>query len=421
MPQTEDLGIAYVHSQVAKMGFFFREQSKHDFGVDSHIETADANGLATGRNIAVQIKSGASYIKQNEKGDLVHYTDEKHILYWAQHSLPVILIIFDPQTETAWWCDVKAYISRHPTLLSHGPYKIECASTSQFNVLVREELRALEKTYQGPLTLSRELFSIISIADVSTNQAKRYRSEILLGNASQNVARLAIYQATNYLKTVVEHSSEQFAVRWVQQQPHVIWLYVYRTLEDKAHTNWMARSVWHYKNNEGAKLIHFGKGNDFTNDIEIEFSDDRTQQARSEFVAARISSKYDFTKKVTHWISLVDELVNQAQKLSEQIQAQQITLEFYVDTMSNLSRMYIETIENKFDNGTSAPLEARDAELKFVQIIGDVGNLFLLFSPRGLQTWTDLKQRDWLFQSYLKRYYTDREMFAFEIKKLNGR
>jgi len=24
MPQTEDLGIAYVHSQVAKMGFFFR-------------------------------------------------------------------------------------------------------------------------------------------------------------------------------------------------------------------------------------------------------------------------------------------------------------------------------------------------------------------------------------------------------------
>jgi len=83
--------------------------------------------------------------------------------------------------------------------------------------------------------------------------------------------------------------------------------------------------------------------------------------------------------------------------------------------------MYIETIENKFDNGTSAPLEARDAELKFVQIIGDVGNLFLLFSPRGLQTWTDLKQRDWLFQSYLKRYYTDREMFAFEIKKLNGR
>jgi len=377
--------------------------------------------LATGRNIAVQIKSGASYIKQNEKGDLVHYTDEKHILYWAQHSLPVILIIFDPQTETAWWCDVKAYISRHPTLLSHGPYKIECASTSQFNVLVREELRALEKTYQGPLTLSRELFSIISIADVSTNQAKRYRSEILLGNASQNVARLAIYQATNYLKTVVEHSSEQFAARWVQQQSHVIWLYVYRTLEDKAHTNWMARSVWRDKNNEGAKLIHFGKGNDFTNDIEIEFSDDRTQQARSEFVAARISSKYDFTKKVTRWISLVDELVNQAQKLSEQIQAQQITLEFYVDTMSNLSRMYIETIENKFDNGTSAPLEARDAELKFVQIIGDVGNLFLLFSPRGLQTWTDLKQRDWLFQSYLKRYYTDREMFAFEIKKLNGR
>jgi hypothetical protein len=71
MANIEDSGIAFIHGQVAKMGFFFREQPKHDFGIDAHIETSDANGKGTGRNIAVQIKSGLSYINVNQQGDIV--------------------------------------------------------------------------------------------------------------------------------------------------------------------------------------------------------------------------------------------------------------------------------------------------------------------------------------------------------------
>lgn len=146
MAQIEDLGISFVHGQVAKMGFFFREQPKHDFGIDAHIETADANGKGSGRNIAVQIKSGLSYIRENEQGDIVHYTDEQHIRYWAGHSLPVILIVFHPEREIAWWCDVKAYIHHNPSLLSQGPYKIVLPATQQFTVASSSSLIELAQT-----------------------------------------------------------------------------------------------------------------------------------------------------------------------------------------------------------------------------------------------------------------------------------
>lgn len=81
MANTEDLGVSFVHNQVARMGFFFREQPKHDFGIDAHIELANEDGIGSGRNIGVQIKSGSSYFKLNREGDIVHYTDERHIRY----------------------------------------------------------------------------------------------------------------------------------------------------------------------------------------------------------------------------------------------------------------------------------------------------------------------------------------------------
>ena len=80
MPQTEDIRIAHVHGIVAEMGFLFREQSKHDHGIDAQIEIAE-NGKGTGRLIAIQIKSGESYIRHNQQGDIVYYSDERHIHY----------------------------------------------------------------------------------------------------------------------------------------------------------------------------------------------------------------------------------------------------------------------------------------------------------------------------------------------------
>jgi hypothetical protein len=420
MANIEDLGISFIHSQVAKMGCFFREQPKHDFGIDAHIETANAAGKGTGRNIAVQIKSGSSYVKENEQGGIVHYTDERHIQYWAEHSLPVILIVYDPEQEIAWWCDVKAYISRHPSLLSQGPYKVILPNTQQFTAESRDDLITLATVPQFPLTMDRQHFSIISTDDISTAQAKRYRAEILVGNVNNDMVRLAIYQATEHLKHVVEHSSDRRAAHWGDQQPHLVTLFVYRDLDDRAHTNWIARSIWRDPNNEGAKLVNIGKMNDYTEDIEIDFADSQKQQGWRQFIAERVITKYQFLKKVEQWIAISDDLVDRAVALTQERDAHQITEEAYVETMSGLAQAYAEQVEHKYDDGTTGPSEVRDAEMRYAATIGSGGNVFIAFTPRGLETWTDPKRRDYLVKSYLKRYKEDREMLGFELKKLSG-
>ncbi len=51
---------------------------------------------------------------------------------------------------------------------------------------------------------------------------------------------------------------------------------------------------------------------------------------------------------------------------------------------------------------------------------GDRGHVFMFFTTRGLETWTDSKQRDYMVKDYLKRYKQDREMLGFELKKLGS-
>jgi hypothetical protein len=326
--------------------------------------------------------------------------------------------VYDPEQEIAWWGDVKTYISRHPSLLSQGPYKIVLPPTQQFTAASSENLLELAATSQSPLTLERPYFSIISTNDISTGQAKRYRSEILVGNANDDTVRLAIFQATEHLKAVVEHSSDNHAAQWGNQKPHLITLFVYRDLDDKAHTNWIARTIWRDPNSEGAKLVKFGKMNDFTEDIEIDFADNQKQQVWRQHISRHVITKYQFLKKVERWINVSDELVRQAMALTQQRDTHQITEDVYIEEMSGLAKAYTEQVEHKYDDGTTGPSEVRDAEMRFVSTIGSGGNVFIYFTPRGLETWTAQKSRDYMVKSYLDHYQEDRDMLDFEMKKL---
>ena len=58
-----------------------------DVGIDGQIEYVDKDGYATGRIIAVQIKSGKSFLK--ERGaSWVFYPEKKHKFYWERFPLP---------------------------------------------------------------------------------------------------------------------------------------------------------------------------------------------------------------------------------------------------------------------------------------------------------------------------------------------
>lgn len=106
----ERTGVLHVASILTQMGLIFRESSNSDTGIDGYIEEVNDNHEATGRLLAVQIKSGTSYI--HEQGDdIAFYADESHIKYWKLYPIPVILCLHNPENGCTYFQTIK----------SHGP------------------------------------------------------------------------------------------------------------------------------------------------------------------------------------------------------------------------------------------------------------------------------------------------------------
>ncbi len=98
-----EAGVGWLRFAIAnRLGWIFREQSNQDKGVDAHVEEV-VDGQATGRLIGLQIKSGASWTRERGEKEFVFRGDFEHLTYWRGHSLPIILVIFDPNAEDAYW------------------------------------------------------------------------------------------------------------------------------------------------------------------------------------------------------------------------------------------------------------------------------------------------------------------------------
>lgn len=85
-----------------ELEWIFREQPTDDFGIDAQFELVEKNA-ATGRLIAAQIKSGASYFRKVREDGWWHALDKDDLEYWLEHALPVVVVLYDPPENTAYW------------------------------------------------------------------------------------------------------------------------------------------------------------------------------------------------------------------------------------------------------------------------------------------------------------------------------
>nr|WP_277924703.1 DUF4365 domain-containing protein [Microbacterium ureisolvens] len=84
------------------LGWLFRSQETSDFGIDAHVEiTRDEQ--ATGELIALQIKGGPSAFKTPTEDGWYFPVTAKHADYWLNHSLPVLLVLADPESHRCFW------------------------------------------------------------------------------------------------------------------------------------------------------------------------------------------------------------------------------------------------------------------------------------------------------------------------------
>ena len=130
------------------MGLIFRETSNSDTGVDGQIEVVDEHNYATSRIMAVQIKSGSSYLHDND--DNWHfYVDEAHKNYWRLFPIPVMLIVYNPTDGEAYFIDAKFALNTTE--------KIEIPKE---NVLCKENKDLFLKTIGGNLVTYSDIENV---------------------------------------------------------------------------------------------------------------------------------------------------------------------------------------------------------------------------------------------------------------------
>ena len=107
--QTANAGVLFVESVVNDHGSIFHPiHQENDIGIDGFIELVDV-GEASGQLLAVQIKSGDSYLAADGRGFRVP-VDKAHLSYWASYMVPVVFVCYSPSKKAAAWTSVRDFI-----------------------------------------------------------------------------------------------------------------------------------------------------------------------------------------------------------------------------------------------------------------------------------------------------------------------
>ena len=233
--RTERQGISLVALRGEKAGFAVREQSTSDYGIDAIAEFIDGEE-ATGQLVAIQVKSGGSYLAEKSDDCFIYRPDAKHVEYWLGHTLPVIICLCDPDNEIVYW----ERVSKDTVESTGKGYKLAVPQAKQFEEGARENL----KDIVTPRVPSSD-YTLISTEDVSHGMAKRYSIKILANRPMAKPELAAIIREMT-AKTAKRRYSRNSMVkgRWGDTDAHVVWTFIYASAADVQRSNYTCRSQW---------------------------------------------------------------------------------------------------------------------------------------------------------------------------------
>jgi hypothetical protein len=113
----EDLGLNHVQRQVLKSGFVVQRYGENDYSYDGMIHTFDSNGESDNGMILFQLKS-TDNIKFDKSQKMAKFDLSKRDLeLWLLCKLTVLLVLYDAQTEIAYYIDLQDYFNENRILL----------------------------------------------------------------------------------------------------------------------------------------------------------------------------------------------------------------------------------------------------------------------------------------------------------------
>lgn len=361
----ERIGVQCVALKFERLGYKFREQPISDYGVDAQIEIVEED-TATGQLVAVQIKSGTSWLNEFDGHGYVFRGHLKHLKYWLKHSLPVIIVLHDDENDDSFWQAVT------PTnvIYTKSAWKMVVPVSHKINAGMHVDLKRLVKK----IPIHNE-YTIASIEDNSHGAAKRYSLKIVL-NKEHTQAELVevIKNCTQEAINCDYHRSKLTRDTWSGTPAHVVWLMVYPTSEDEKNNNFICRTEWFSESlTEDFKPMSNG-GENIGNDIKVLWRDDYL--SNSVFFDEHTMSKEKYILESTKIRELIEPLVYLIeQELLRYIDGY-ITFdcfaEFLAESYSKINQHYGKGIDMDI-----APYECKELKNKFQSMIAFADNIAL--------------------------------------------
>jgi hypothetical protein len=106
------------------------------------VDIVREGGTVLGRSFAVQIKTGQSHVAKHSDQGFLLYGELKHLNYFLNSSVPIVLVWVDDSANSAWWVHMKPHAIRMTKtgwsiLISSAPLLRASSSLTPYSAVSR--------------------------------------------------------------------------------------------------------------------------------------------------------------------------------------------------------------------------------------------------------------------------------------------
>jgi hypothetical protein len=105
-----DLSANHVERVALTCGFAL-DRVWHDYGLDLALYTFDGHGYLESGVVWIQVKASDKPRKTPDRSALLVRLERRDIVAWLADAYPVILVVYDAQTDRAYWLSVQRYFA----------------------------------------------------------------------------------------------------------------------------------------------------------------------------------------------------------------------------------------------------------------------------------------------------------------------
>lgn len=380
-----------------QFGWIEREQPISDMGIDMHVEIVN-EGVATGQIFAIQIKSGKSYFEEETESGYIYRGKNRHLEYWLSQSLPVLILIYEPDFNSVFW----QLVSPSNTTKTEKGWKMEIPKKQ----LLDRSKDDLRKIYHNP-----NHYVIMHVGDNSHAGARRVEAKILVESThakSRIALKKMIPEITQKFKQSDYHRNQITKDQYEGKQADVVFLFFYDSIQHVNRGLTFCRAIWNDENCE-FNLTPFSPDEEI-NDIQIIW--DNQADVISDFINESEFSKGEYLDKADELFNVVKALYDQLCLCFEQFQGNENFQELKETIISKESEFDC-LIHNSLVDGLP-PLECKDLDQLIQEASALIHNIWIVISDNS----RDNDNVTYLIDFYLKQAKPKIDHYNYELQKV---